>query len=92
MPRILFVTRALAMFSTKFPSLSLPERKLTVLPTVTVPEMGIAPLFLKPWLISSPITTKSFSVARLALTVPEIAGREPIVTELPMVTEAIDIG
>jgi len=53
MPRILFEIMARAMFSLKFPSLALPERKLTVLPTVTVPEM---------------------------------AGRELIVTEFPIVT------
>ena len=31
-------------------------------------------------------------IDRLAVTVPEMAGREPIVTELPIVTDAIETG
>ena len=31
-------------------------------------------------------------IERLAVTVPEMAGREPIVIELPIVTDAIETG
>ena len=86
-PRILFVDIAAAIFSTKFVSLSLPERKLTVLPTVTVPEMGATtsePDSNKLKRLLWPSPKKPFALSGkdkiLAVTVPEMAGREETVT------------